>query len=605
MYYMQVSNISGSTLRYPLMQNRIRRIKCDEERPSCLKCVSTGRCCDGYVDEEGKKSDSDITPAATTPDTAPNAECTTPSNTVYAGDADLHLWSNEPTNAVSTDLQILSFPRIPSNHLPGPAFGYFLHRSSLDLTGPLHAHVWNSYVLSICATSPAIQHAITAFSGFHRLFSLPESKQIDDRESWKQYFLASEAIRALVGKITSGHERDVDGKEEILVACAMFGNLELLLGNMNAASKHLDSGLAVIRQSLSTITTRKAVESCPDIEPQTLLDSRVIGLMEHFGQLDLQVLTFLPSQHISTPNPLLAPAYRILQVTQPSTDSLTSQVYRMVKHSLYWIRHFARPHRYSTVQPPSLRSARDKLLSDLETWRFALQAYQGEPSSSQTKIVNLLVASHLAALQLRSSLSPHESGFDTAQNLSSFRAIIKYCRAMLATPGPRPNAALDPESYVPANGEVQHHAVELFLLLEDCTAEALYYTALKCRDPQLRREAMFFLSGIESARVWDGPMMAKVADFVIGLEERGMNPGERGIEAVREYYEARVGRMYSIWTGEKREHVWPREENRVKTVEVDVNWEYRRVHVKCHLLGEDGLWRTESACLNGESTATF
>ena len=28
--------------------DRIRHIKCDETKPSCLKCTSTGRVCDGY-----------------------------------------------------------------------------------------------------------------------------------------------------------------------------------------------------------------------------------------------------------------------------------------------------------------------------------------------------------------------------------------------------------------------------------------------------------------------------------------------------------------------------------------------------------------------------
>ncbi|KAF2735149.1 hypothetical protein EJ04DRAFT_394099, partial [Polyplosphaeria fusca] len=125
----------------------IRRIKCDEERPACRKCVSTGRRCDGYVEEDNKSAS-------------------------HAGPADLPWSSNEPTSAHLAGLLTLSFPLgFPSNCHPSPAFDYFLHRSSLDLTGSLHAEVWNSYVLSICATSPAIRHAIAAHSGFHKLFA--------------------------------------------------------------------------------------------------------------------------------------------------------------------------------------------------------------------------------------------------------------------------------------------------------------------------------------------------------------------------------------------------------------------------------------------------
>lgn len=32
------------------MPSRIRRVKCDEEKPACKRCSSTGRRCDGYLD---------------------------------------------------------------------------------------------------------------------------------------------------------------------------------------------------------------------------------------------------------------------------------------------------------------------------------------------------------------------------------------------------------------------------------------------------------------------------------------------------------------------------------------------------------------------------
>lgn len=49
MYYLQVSFIEPtSRTRDGNKRCRIRRIKCDEEKPFCRRCVSTGRKCDGY-----------------------------------------------------------------------------------------------------------------------------------------------------------------------------------------------------------------------------------------------------------------------------------------------------------------------------------------------------------------------------------------------------------------------------------------------------------------------------------------------------------------------------------------------------------------------------
>jgi len=35
---------------------RIRRVKCDETQPACLKCTSTGRKCDGYEAQDQKEA---------------------------------------------------------------------------------------------------------------------------------------------------------------------------------------------------------------------------------------------------------------------------------------------------------------------------------------------------------------------------------------------------------------------------------------------------------------------------------------------------------------------------------------------------------------------
>jgi hypothetical protein len=36
---------------------RIRRVKCDETKPECERCTSTGRKCDGYLTQPHKKTD--------------------------------------------------------------------------------------------------------------------------------------------------------------------------------------------------------------------------------------------------------------------------------------------------------------------------------------------------------------------------------------------------------------------------------------------------------------------------------------------------------------------------------------------------------------------
>ncbi|KAF2691539.1 hypothetical protein K458DRAFT_285900, partial [Lentithecium fluviatile CBS 122367] len=132
---------------------KTRRIKCDETKPDCRKCISTGRKCDGYVPITASKARE----SSSGPPGRPTSKGCTPYSVACSR-------KSIPVSHL--------FPLgISSNQLPGRAFHYFIHRSSIDLTGPLHSQVWQGYVLSVCTTSPAIQHAVAALSGFHERFS--------------------------------------------------------------------------------------------------------------------------------------------------------------------------------------------------------------------------------------------------------------------------------------------------------------------------------------------------------------------------------------------------------------------------------------------------
>jgi hypothetical protein len=59
MYHLQVSALSTVALLVNDFFDdvRIRRVKCDETKPECERCTSTGRKCDGYLTHAPKKTD--------------------------------------------------------------------------------------------------------------------------------------------------------------------------------------------------------------------------------------------------------------------------------------------------------------------------------------------------------------------------------------------------------------------------------------------------------------------------------------------------------------------------------------------------------------------
>src|SRR4051812_19951308 len=122
------------------MISRVRHKKCDETRPACLQCKSTGRKCD-------------FTAIVHTPRRIPN--------------------SAEP--AVAVDGLVRLRPRLPSNSPNATSFeaghfDYFRHVCSGEFAIFFQNDVWNDLVLKAAHTEPGIYHAAIAISALSRQF---------------------------------------------------------------------------------------------------------------------------------------------------------------------------------------------------------------------------------------------------------------------------------------------------------------------------------------------------------------------------------------------------------------------------------------------------
>ncbi|KAF2677407.1 hypothetical protein K458DRAFT_319508, partial [Lentithecium fluviatile CBS 122367] len=113
---------------------RIRRVKCDEAKPICQRCESTGRKCDGY---------------------------TTPS-------ANMHPYSIAYT---PPQLMLPSVPGLDLNSTEEQeAFHFYKYHTASELSGFFDSSFWQFEVLQASHTLPAIRHAIIAMAALHRKF---------------------------------------------------------------------------------------------------------------------------------------------------------------------------------------------------------------------------------------------------------------------------------------------------------------------------------------------------------------------------------------------------------------------------------------------------
>ena len=106
----------------------IRRVKCDELKPSCRRCTSTGQRCDGYKPNDNTSSD--------------KAETT---DTLRA--------------ALTVDVSCDALER--------RTFAFFCARTVPCLSGYFSDSVWGKLMLQVSHTEPSVRFAINALGALH------------------------------------------------------------------------------------------------------------------------------------------------------------------------------------------------------------------------------------------------------------------------------------------------------------------------------------------------------------------------------------------------------------------------------------------------------
>ncbi|KAL0939985.1 C6 zinc finger domain protein [Colletotrichum truncatum] len=179
---------------------KIRRVKCDEARPACNRCVSTGRKCDGYV----------APPAGT-----------------YSWAQLLRIRPPLTQAASEPELRALSF---------------FRSAVAPVLAGPLDNYFWTHLVTQVSHQEKAARHAVLAISSLYEKF---KENPLDRISGEKNTFAVSnynEAIKYL---------RTTDNLETVLLVCLLFTCIDMLRGECKGAINHCRHGINILNGSSS------------------------------------------------------------------------------------------------------------------------------------------------------------------------------------------------------------------------------------------------------------------------------------------------------------------------------------------------------------------
>jgi hypothetical protein len=193
-------------LTYPCF--RMRRVKCDEDKPSCKRCSTTGRKCDGYGRD------------------------TKISSQTFKNSSDL--------------IQRISV-HIHGNAEERRSFDFFLRNTAAELSGYYDSSFWEKLILAASAQKPSLRHAVMAIGALHEEFLrkklLPSTPSAENQKSKFALNQYAKAIGTLRRSLSSEKEEPLTA----LMSCILFVCFDSLRGWFESALVHLQSGLRILR----------------------------------------------------------------------------------------------------------------------------------------------------------------------------------------------------------------------------------------------------------------------------------------------------------------------------------------------------------------------
>lgn len=417
---------------------------------------------------------------------------------------------NDPRN------RLLNYPGTPLEHR---YLVFFQRQTAPILSGYFDSYFWNGLLLQVGHSEPTIQHAMMAVASIHEQVEHAGNEPFSPRQ-WDngmecgRYFALQQynkAISCLNQRLSEGPQSE----EITLMCCVLFICLEFLRGNIDTAISHLHSGLEIL--AVWQARNRKLLldEALPiTSEPQSVPDN----LVQIFSRLSIQ--SMLCGRDPPPGNPLISASDLVTMTPAvfPSLRAARASLDFLMKISLQFLRELQEPHFRikpdAEYQLHNLKNAFDK-------WSLAFDLFLVSSSATRTPqeiraVTNLRILNIVAKIWLSSSVSVEQSVFD-GETLA-FSAIVNLAATINSD-----TSALAGASEYCRTTSTQADRPHSFTF-EMGVIPPLYFVAMKCRVPSIRRAAISLLNTTMPRRegIWIASIYAAVAKRIIQLEEEDL-----------------------------------------------------------------------------------
>jgi hypothetical protein len=468
------------------MKCRIRHVKCDEEKPACNKCYSTGRKCDGYLLNIQRR-------------TQKNEDVVPPSSPGLSVAKLVH--------ARQLSIATILSPDISGTTQERRCFEYFRYEIGQELSIAMNLDRAHHFVLQASHSDDAIKSAVIAIGSMgHRLrvntLLTSENQQANALQDFaqSQYCKALKILRAQICNDPAGNI------DLAIMSCFLFTIFEFLQGNDAGALVHLRSGLNILQREDGT---------CGSTLNQDLLRQEIIRI---FSIMDMSATRWLGLKSFQSssimPLETLEPAPMSLNHFMNMNEAASSLGYHMSR--MYHFRRWANFHGTTPDNKhPSVYIRHQDLMMKLERWPMAMDSFlntsdQAALSVEELHRISVMQMNYLTTI-IENTLcmdrpdEPHTGGrFDTEflQIISLGKSIIlpmnDVTRSRVERIVAANNGCIDP--------------VPLFSFFAGII-HPLFFVAITCRKLSLAQEAVLLLSSKPWREgAWDSATMAGIAE---------------------------------------------------------------------------------------------
>ncbi|KAH6668615.1 hypothetical protein F5X68DRAFT_216501 [Plectosphaerella plurivora] len=468
---------------------KIRRVKCDEAKPSCLRCTKTGRNCDGYAPVASKHRSRD----RQSPDDHASALSLTQSSNSTAFSS---LGSGQPLYALSAKADWSSSEQ--------RAFRFYQECSASGLFSPVSAAFWTKVIPALCYQEPAIRYAVFAIGNLHETYSQGHHASNLSLSSFAaaQYGRALRQLQTWVMPTTDGTSGTVETLLPLLT-CALFICIEFMLGNASAAHIHILQGRRLLvhydggdsRSPAAELVRRELVP----IYTRVSVASFLLGTLPEPIPLALR-WTSPAATHLEGFTSLTDAAQAIYELLDDS--------YHFVQETKFCFLNYEDDENAFAEGRAHFQVRGQELLDRLNMWEDAFACLDFHPDDPTSIVARLYY--HSVRIFVGPSMERHECRYDSYT--ASFASIVMLAGRLLdledietaAQPGPR-------------------------FSFESGILPPVYSTVIKCRHPVIRRAALGLLKRRAAAQytenLWDTHQVRQIAEQVMTVEEGVLDEG--------------------------------------------------------------------------------